>query len=132
VGRLKAGGVKVENETVVLVVAVAVVAVAVIYIGKKASAAIAGTTPASLGEAAGAGIVNAGGGVVLGVGDAVGIPRTDADLCAQAKAAGNTWDASKYCPAGDFLSYVFSPTPAPVINQQNPQLPVNFGVTGSW
>lgn len=44
-------------------------------------------------------------GTVKGIGSAVGIPDTSADLCAKAKAAGNVWDASKYCSAGDFLTW---------------------------
>jgi hypothetical protein len=47
-------------------------------------------------------------GTVLTVGDAVGVPRTDETECQRAKREGRTWDASFACPAGDFLSYVFS------------------------
>lgn len=57
------------------------------------------------------GAVRAAGGVVDGVvtgvvttaGEAVGVPRTDADQCARDLAAGRTWDASFSCPAGRFI-----------------------------
>ena len=52
-------------------------------------------------------VVGAGTGVVLGVGDAVGVPRTSMSECERAKAEGRTWDASFACPAGNFLKYVF-------------------------
>lgn len=42
-------------------------------------------------------------GIVLGVGDAVGIPRTDVDKCQAHVDAGEWLDASFYCPAGTFL-----------------------------
>jgi hypothetical protein len=55
-------------------------------------------------------LINLGGsaasGVVLGIGDAIGVPRTDMTKCEQAKAEGRYLDASFACPAGDFLSYV--------------------------
>ena len=58
------------------------------------------------------GVVNAADGLaagaVKGVGALVGVPDTDPTLCAQAMAEGRTWDASKYCPAGTFLSYLAS------------------------
>lgn len=47
-------------------------------------------------------------GTVTGIGERVGIPKTDASACAAAKAAGSTWDASFACPAGDFLSYLWN------------------------
>lgn len=62
---------------------------------------IAGTIAKATVQAA-EGVVVGG---VKGIGAAVGIPDTSEDLCAKAKAAGNVWDASKYCPAGDFLTW---------------------------
>lgn len=50
---------------------------------------------------------NAASGTVLGVGDVLGIPRTDAEKCAAAKREGRTFDASKYCTAGNFIGYLF-------------------------
>lgn len=44
-------------------------------------------------------------GVARGIGDMIGLPDTDAGKCALAKAEGRTWDASFYCPAGDFIRY---------------------------
>ena len=37
----------------------------------------------------------------------VGIPDTNKTQCERDKAAGNTWDASFSCAAGDFLSYAW-------------------------
>jgi hypothetical protein len=60
------------------------------------------------GAAVGSGVVNAAAGVatgaVLATGDVFGLPRTSPDACAAAIAAGDMWEASKVCPAGDFLS----------------------------
>lgn len=47
-------------------------------------------------------------GTVTGVGQAVGIPKTNQTECEKAKAEGRTWDASFACPASDFLRYVWS------------------------
>lgn len=61
------------------------------------------------GQSIGAGAVNlvdgAVTGVVTGIGERVGIPQTNTDKCAAAKAAGDSWGASFACPASDFLSY---------------------------
>lgn len=46
---------------------------------------------------------NAATGTVLGIGDAVGIPRTSESQCSADLAAGRLWDASFSCPAGRFL-----------------------------
>lgn len=43
-------------------------------------------------------------GIVKGAGSVVGIPDTDAVKCRRAIADGNYWDASFYCPAGEFLA----------------------------
>lgn len=45
-----------------------------------------------------------------GIGDAVGVPRTDETACAQALREGRTWDASFACPASDFIAGVFAAT----------------------
>jgi hypothetical protein len=47
-------------------------------------------------------------GVVLGVGDVIGLPRTSMNACELAIAEGRTWDASFVCPAGRFLEYLGS------------------------
>lgn len=46
-------------------------------------------------------------GVVVGIGEAVGVPETNQDKCAADLAAGRTWDASFSCPAGTFLKSIF-------------------------
>lgn len=61
---------------------------------------------------AAAGIVKAGGdaatGTVVGIGEVIGIPATDAQKCKAAQAAGEWWEASKYCPAADFIGWAFT------------------------
>lgn len=47
-------------------------------------------------------------GVVVSVGEVVGIPATSRTQCEIDKANGDTWAASFSCPAKDFLSYVWS------------------------
>lgn len=58
-------------------------------------------------------VVNVAGGaatgVVHGVSDVIGMPVPERAACDAAKAEGRTWDASFMCPAGEFVSYVFSP-----------------------
>lgn len=43
-------------------------------------------------------------GVVIGIGEALGIPRTNETECEKALREGRNWDASFMCPAGKFLS----------------------------
>lgn len=69
---------------------------------------------ADAGAAAANAIGNAASGVVLGIGDQLGIKRTDETACAKAKAEGRTLDASFDCPAFDFAEYLFTPAPARV------------------
>lgn len=49
---------------------------------------------------------DAASGVVLGIGDAFGVPRTDMTECERAIAEGRTLDASFACPAGTFIGSV--------------------------
>lgn len=72
--------------------------IAVLFVLQKKSL-LAGAVAGAVGVAA-----DAGAGVVLGVGDVFGLPRTDADKCAQAKATGDLWGQSLYCTAGEFTS----------------------------
>jgi hypothetical protein len=62
----------------------------------------------SLVTAAAAGVVgvanDAAGGLVMGVGSVFGVPATNADKCAAAKASGSLWDQSLYCTAPEFAS----------------------------
>lgn len=64
------------------------------------------TGAAGLGAAVARSVVDAGAGVVVGIGEAVGVPPTAPDACARAKADGDIWAASFACPAGDFLSWM--------------------------
>lgn len=86
-------------------------AVAVLaYVVKKnggLGAALAGAVGGA-GRALGGAAVAGAEGVVYGVGDALGVPRTDMTECERAIAEGRTWDASFACPAGDFLSSLFA------------------------
>jgi hypothetical protein len=52
------------------------------------------------------GVVDAGSGVIIGAGEAVGIPQTNQDECIDAIYAGRTWDASFACPAATFIRYL--------------------------
>lgn len=83
--------------------------IAVVYVALRKAAGDTRGVAEILGEAAARGVVNAAEGaavgVVKGAGAVVGIPDTDAVRCVAAKAAGNTWEASKYCAAPDFLSW---------------------------
>jgi len=62
---------------------------------------------ASLGGAAVDFVDGAASGVVIGIGEVVGIPPTNKTQCEIDKAAGNTWAASFSCPAKDFLTYLW-------------------------
>jgi hypothetical protein len=66
-----------------------------------------GIAGAAQGVASGAVGVAAGAasGVVLGIGDAIGVTRTSETLCQKAMREGDNWAASKYCGAGDFLAW---------------------------
>lgn len=95
-------------------------------IGGLALFLIPGLLKKVTGAAAGA-AVNAAGEVIAGtaegVGTVLGVPLTNPDQCQTAKAAGSYWDASKYCPAGDFIGWATgfqnSPTvPAPAAGLQ--------------
>jgi hypothetical protein len=82
------------------------------YVTKKVGAVLSNPqAQQDAGAAVGSGMVtltgNVASGVVLGIGDAVGIPRTNMTACQQAIADGRTWDASFACPAGTFLSTLF-------------------------
>lgn len=72
--------------------------IAVLFVLQKKSL-LAGAVAGAVGVAA-----DAGAGVVLGVGDVFGVPRTDTSKCAQAKADGDIWGQSLYCTAGEFTS----------------------------
>lgn len=78
-----------------------VVAVAVLVMRKGAAQSVG----AAAGEAAGNFVAGAAGGVVLGIGDGLGVDRTNVGQCERDKAAGDTWAASFSCGAGDFVKW---------------------------
>lgn len=51
-------------------------------------------------------VADAGAGLVLGIGDVLGVPRTDPAKCAAAKASGSLWDQSMYCTGVELGSSV--------------------------
>lgn len=51
-------------------------------------------------------IADAGAGVAIGIGDALGVPRTDETECEKARREGRYLDASTACSAGTYLGYV--------------------------
>lgn len=112
--------------------AVAVLALgagAVLYLATRPGAA------ASLGTGAVNAVADLGGGVVLGVGDVVGLPRTDTDQCSRDLAAGNTWDASFSCPAGRFITEgLFGSNTTDTWGRENrePTPPFTGGASGGW
>jgi hypothetical protein len=90
-----------EQRFIILGAGLAALALLVL-VKKNGIAGVAADAGAAVGEA----VVNAGAGVVMGVGDAVGIPRTNKTECQKALEEGRYWDASFACPAGDFLGGV--------------------------
>ncbi|MBY4945077.1 hypothetical protein K6V92_00365 [Cupriavidus respiraculi] len=96
------------KDTAAKVVMAAAAVAALAYIVKKnggLGAAVAGAA-GSIGQALGGAVVSAGEGVVYGIGDALGVPRTDMTECERAIAEGRTWDASFACPASNFLASI--------------------------
>lgn len=70
-------------------------------------AVLRNTTAQGVGVAVGGAIVDTGTGLVLGIGDAVGLPRTNETECQRALREGRTWDASFACPAATFIKSFF-------------------------
>ncbi|WP_022976975.1 hypothetical protein [Nevskia ramosa] len=66
------------------------------------------------GAAAGRGAVDLGKGVVVGIGDSVGLPRPAADKCADAIRRGSRWDASLHCDAPTFIRSLWGGVSIPV------------------
>lgn len=93
-----------KTQALVIVGVGAVGLLAAAYIAKRIkdagglSQAASAATKATIGAAG-----DVGAGVVLGVGDSVGIPRTSQDQCDQDLASGRMWDASFSCDAGRFI-----------------------------
>lgn len=86
-------------------IAGAAVGVALLWAWRQGSAG-------NVGEAIGSAAVDLADGVIGGtvttIGQAVGIPKTNMTECERAKLEGRTWEASFACPAGDFISYLWS------------------------
>lgn len=70
---------------------------------RNASQATVGGVGQQIGGAAVDAVAGVAGGVVLGIGDAVGLPRTDAEKGRALFEQGQWFEASKYMPAGDFI-----------------------------
>lgn len=89
------------NDTTAKLLLAAGAIAAIAYVVKKnggLQGAAAGAASALVGA-----VGDAASGAVLGVGDVLGIPRTDMSECERALAEGRTLDASFACPAGTFL-----------------------------
>ncbi len=84
-------------------------------------------------RAAGTIVVEGATGIVIGVGEAVGIPPTDAAKCEQFLAEGDYWQASFYCPATTFLKAstgaVVDVVTGAIIGQTDPGPPEIIRVT---
>lgn len=104
-----------------IAVGVAAVAVGLYVLSKRQPGqSVAGAA----GSAAVGAVVDAGAGVVTGIGDVVGVPRTDTTQCDIDLANGDYWAASFSCPAGRFLKAV--------TGQDTTPPPNTGGATGSW
>lgn len=66
--------------------------------GRGATNVAADVTSGALGV-----LGDVGAGIAIGIGDKLGVPRTDMTECERALAEGRTWDASFACPAGKFI-----------------------------
>ena len=89
-----------KPQTLAIAAGLGVAALLALYLAKKGVAgAVAGAVTAA-GDAAV--------GTVYGIGDFIGIPRTDAERCAKAKAEGDLWAQSLYCPAATFVDSAVS------------------------
>lgn len=84
-----------------------------VLIGLAAYVALRGVRETA--QAAGAGAVglvaDVGAGVVVGIGDAIGLPQTDAQKAEAARRAGDIFGASIYMPAGEFIGWLAAGAP---------------------
>lgn len=83
-----------------MVAGVAVALAAVLLLVKKNGVEGVGF---AVGEAAADAVGGVVAGAAQGVGDWVGLPRTNETECEKAMREGRYWDASFVCPAGDFI-----------------------------
>lgn len=106
------------NPQTVKTAAIVAGAALVAYLLWRARGLLAGATVGGVATGAVNAVGSAARGVVVGVGNQFGIPDTDEARCREAKAAGNTFQASLYCTAGDFIGSLFGigegPDPEPV------------------
>lgn len=86
-----------ESALLPYVIAAGLIGAALLYVSARG----AGKTGQQLGGAA----VDLVGGVLTGAAEKAGVPQADADRCAAAQAAGDTWAASFACPAGEFIGW---------------------------
>ena len=104
--------------------AIAVLALGLYVARKGVAGAAAGITSGAIGA-----VVDAGAGVVVGLGQVVGIPATNETECEKAKREGRTWDASFACPAADFLTW----SVGGLFKSEGAGQPASTGgATGSW
>lgn len=75
---------------------------AIAYIWIRGPGGVAKDAGSAAGQVVGGAVV----GGVKGISEGLGIPDTNQSQCDQAIAAGNKWDASLYCPASRFLSWI--------------------------
>lgn len=91
-----------KDSTAKLALAAAAVAAIAYVVKKNGGFSIQGVAADAAGALLGA-AGDAASGAVLGIGDVLGLPRTDMTECERALAEGRTWDASFSCPAGTFI-----------------------------
>lgn len=97
-----------KPQTPFILGAIAVATLGLVYVMRKGT----GNVAQDLGQTIGTGAVDMASGitsgVVYGISDSVGVPRTDLSACDKARAEGRTLDASFACPAGTFIKYLFN------------------------
>lgn len=88
-----------SSEVIAIGAGVALGVVALVAIKKAQATTVQGAASAIVTTAA-----DAAAGLVIGAGQVVGIPQTNADRGRAEFAAGNYWEASFLMPAGDFIT----------------------------
>lgn len=114
--------------TGMLIVGGVVGAVAVYLLTRNAKNIASAATSATVGAAAG--IIE---GAVLGIGDVVGVPRTDHALCVAAQHSGDNFSQLTYCTVPEYASFKFTGKDADGKIVQKTKGAVNTGgATGEW
>ncbi len=93
-----------KSENLIAYAAGFAVLAAIIYVAMRGAGGVAQDVSRTAVNVAGGAVT----GTVKGVSDTVGIPDTDAAKCQAALAAGDSWNASFYCPAGTFIKSIFT------------------------